>query len=619
MAVYKDDLPKGVDLQFNTNKRDTGNKLDALKAQKDEENPFGSTVHQKYYTDSSGKKHLSPMNIVNEEGDWADWSRSLSSQVLSKQSPGLARKQLGYAFEMRKAELDEIGRLTNPVVKKALLEKFADSADSAAVSLKAHALPGQRTHVIIPIPSLKENEVYAPNYPNGTKLALVRFPHGGTFEIPEVTVNNRNREGSHTLGRPVPGNEHLKAIDAIGIHPNVASRLSGADFDGDTVLAIPNHHGELKTSPPLKGLENFSPQDDYPAYEGMKTISPRAKQHQMGDVSNLITDMTIRGASPDELARAVRHSMVVIDAEKHNLNYKQSYIDNGIRSLKEKYQKLEGSKSSRAPGASTIISKASSEKRVDARRLRRASEGGPIDPRTGRKVYVPTGASYVRDGKTIVRTERSTKLAEETDARRLSSGTHIEDVYAAHSNALKDLANKARRMSLTTGTLKYSPTANKTYAAEVSQLEAALNRALKNSPRERQAQIIADHIVSVKKEANPQMDGDALKKLRGQELIRARAKVGASKDLIEITPKQWEAIQSGAISKTKLEEILRHAKADVVRKLATPRAATVMTPSKLALAQSRLAAGYSQAEVAASLGIPVSTLNTALHRKEDRG
>jgi DNA-binding CsgD family transcriptional regulator len=604
MAMYKNDLPHGVDLLFNTNKHDTGNKLDVMKVQKDEDNPFGSTVRQRHYLDSSGKRKLSPMNIVNEEGDWKDWSRSLSSQVLSKQSTALAKRQLDLALASRKDELNEIMRLTNPVVKKALLEKFADSADSASVHLKAAALPRQGTHVILPIETLKEGEVYAPNYRNGEKVALVRFPHGGPFEIPEATVNNKHAESRAALGN---------AIDAIGIHPKIAERLSGADFDGDTVLVIPNNKREVKTSAPLSGLKDFDPKEMYPAHTGMKTITSRAKQQQMGDVSNLITDMSIKGAKPDELARAVRHSMVVIDAEKHNLNYKQSYLDNGIASLKEKYQGR-GS-TGRLAGASTIVSRASSEIRVPERRLRPASKGGAINPATGEKVYEETGESFKdAKGRTIVRTSSSTKLAEAKDARSLSSGMPIENIYADHSNAMKTLANSARKSAFSTGSMRYSPTAKRTYHSEVASLNAKLNLALKNKPLERQAQLIANAVVTAKRQDNPGMDAADLKKVKGQALTAARDRVGAKKNQVEITDSEWKAIQQGAISGSKLSQILENADADRVRKLATPRAATVMTASKLAIAKARLASGYTQAEIADSLGIPVSTLNTALHR-----
>jgi DNA-binding CsgD family transcriptional regulator len=604
MAMYKNDLPHGVDLMFNTNKHDTGNKLDAMKEQKDEDNPFGSTVRQRHYLDSSGKRKLSPMNIVNEEGDWKDWSRSLSSQVLSKQSTALAKRQLDLALASRKDELSEIMRLTNPVVKKALLEKFADSADSASVHLKAAALPRQGTHVILPIETLKEGEVYAPNYRNGEKVALVRFPHGGPFEIPEATVNNKHAESRAALGN---------AIDAIGIHPKIAERLSGADFDGDTVLVIPNNKREVKTSAPLSGLKDFDPKEMYPAHTGMRMITSRAKQQQMGDVSNLITDMSIKGAKPDELARAVRHSMVVIDAEKHNLNYKQSYLDNGIASLKEKYQGR-GS-TGRLAGASTIVSRASSEIRVPERRLRPASKGGAINPATGEKVYEETGESFKdAKGRTIVRTTSSTKLAEAKDARSLSSGMPIENIYADHSNAMKTLANSARKSAFSTGSMRYSPTAKRTYHSEVASLNAKLNLALKNKPLERQAQLIANAVVTAKRQDNPGMDAADLKKVKGQALTAARDRVGAKKNQVEITDSEWKAIQQGAISGSKLSQILENADADRVRKLATPRAATVMTASKLAIAKARLASGYTQAEIADSLGIPVSTLNTALHR-----
>lgn len=604
MAMYKPDMAAGSDLEFHTSKSNTGNKLDALKAQKDEENPFGATIRQKSYIGDDGKKHQSPLNIVNEEGNWKDWSRTLSSQVLSKQSVGLAKRQLDLALSTRKDELDEIRHLTNPVVRKQLLDTFADTADSAAVHLKAAALPRQGTHVILPVESLKENEVYAPNYRNGEKVALIRHPHAGPFEIPEVTVNNK-----HAGARAALGN----AIDAIGIHPNVAARLSGADFDGDTVLVIPNNKKEVKTAPPLADLKDFDPKTAYPKYDGMTPISSRAKQQQMGDVSNLITDMSIRGAKPEEMAAAVRHSMVVIDAEKHVLNYKQSYVDNGIASLKAKYQGR-GS-TGRLSGASTIVSRASSEIRVPDRKLRSAAKGGSVDATTGAKVYEPTGATYKdKSGRTIVKTVRSTKLAEASDAHALSSGMPIEEVYASHSNALKSLANQARKESLHTGGLVYSPSASKVHASEVAKLNSDLNLALKNKPLERQAQLVAGVAVKARITANPGIDPADVKKIKSQELTKARARLGAKKQTIEITDAQWQAIQSGAVSSSKLSQILNNADIDQVRKLATPRAATVMTPSKLALAKARIAAGYTQAEVADSLGVPVSTLNSALLR-----
>jgi hypothetical protein len=191
----------------------------------------------------------------------------------------------------------------------------------------------------------------------------------------------------------------------------------------------------------------------------------------------------------------------------------------------------------------------------------------------------------------------------------------IENVYADHSNSLKALANSARKAAFTTGSLKYSPSAKQTYHSEVSRLNSALNLALKNKPLERQAQLLANAVVKAKRESNPEMDADTLRKVKGQALTSARARVGAKKQEIDISPEEWRAIQAGAISSSKLRLILENSDVDKVRTLATPRAATVVTPAKLALAKARLASGYTQAEIADSLGIPVSTLNSALHRE----
>lgn len=620
MAMYSDDLPKGVDIMFNTNKKKGTPKMDTFKPLKeDSDNPFGATVRQKHYIDVDGKKKLSALNIVNEEGDWDKWSRTISSQVLSKQSPALAKKQLGLGYEAKKQEFDEIMALTNPIVKKKLLREFADSCDSSAVHLKAASLPRQSSHVILPLTKIKETEVYAPNYRDGENVVLIRYPHGGTFEIPELKVNNKNPEAKKLFGG---------AKDAIGIHPKVAERLSGADFDGDAVLVIPNKpKGTIKSTPRLKALIDFDPKEAYGPYDGMRTIdggvynaktkqvdygkkadgtnkrpTAKTKQLKMGDVSNLITDMTIRGAPPDEIARAVKHSMVVIDSEKHCLDYKRSYVENGIPSLKKRYQ------GSERAGASTLISKASSEYSVDHRKER------PPDKQTGKKVYVPTNETYVnKNGKVIRRKIKSTRMAETDDAFTLSSGTPMESIYAAHANKLKALANASRKEEINTPNMRMQGSAKKVYASEVNALNAKLNIALKNSPLERQAQILANSIVSTKKAANPDMDAADIKKLKGQALAEARVRVGAKKIKVEISDREWEAIQAGAISSTTLTKILDNTDTDRIKQLATPRTTKALNPQKVAKAKRMLNSGRTQAEVAADLGISVSTLNKELN------
>ena len=106
-------------------------------------------------------------------------------------------------------------------------------------------------------------------------------------------------------------------------------------------------------------------------------MKEQTKQTEMGKISNLITDMTLKGASDDEIERAVKHSMVVIDAVKHHLDYKQSYIDNNIDELKAIYQ---AKPTGRNGGASTLISRASSTvyQYQEARDIQLDSSGGRV-------------------------------------------------------------------------------------------------------------------------------------------------------------------------------------------------------------------------------------------------
>lgn len=592
MATYKSDLPDGVDLLYCVDKNDTGNKFDAMKKSSDDPtNPFGTVVRQ-VLDDPGGpnERVKSVMNIVNEEGDWAKWSRTLSSQMLSKQDPALAKSQLDMTFESRKQEYKEIMALTNNTVKKRLLTQFADATDSSAVHLDAAALPQQSVKVLLPIPSLKPTEVYAPTYVSGERVALIRHPHGGTFEIPDLVVNNKNREAKNIIGT---------GKDVIGINHEVAKRLSGADFDGDTVLIIPNPQGRIKITPALEELKNFDPRSSFPAVPGMKEMTNT--QQEMGKISNLITDMSIQAAPTNEIARAIKHSMVVIDAEKHGLNYKLSENDNNIKELVQKYQQ---------GGASTLISRARSDLYLPQRKPRTVKKGGPIDLATGRRMYEPTGKINPRTGKP--RLTKTTKLAEAVDAHALSSGTPMERLYANHSNKLKSMANEARLVAIKTPSSKYNASAAKTWSTQVDSLNAKLNIALRNAPLERQAQRIANAKIKARINANPTMSESTKKKIRFQEQEIARVRTGAKKQMIEISPDEWDAIQAGAISSSKLTQILNNSKMDVVRKLATPRSQLLMTSSKTNRAKSMLAQGYTREEVADILGVSVTTLDTAI-------
>ena len=650
MAVYKDDLPPGVDLMFNTNKSDTGNKLDAMKPLKtdpqtggiDKDNPFGAVIKEGGQILDDKGKVSSSMNLLWEEGDWDTWSKTLSSQVLSKQRPELAESQLALTYDKKRSELEVIRTLTNPQIKRKLLETFAEETDSAAVHLKAANMKNQATKVLLPSNHVKPNEIYAPTFKDGDRVALVRFPHAGTFEIPELTVNNRSRAVKKMFrDSPVP--------DAVAIHPKVAAHLSGADFDGDHVVVIPNNRGAITRKSPLEGLKNFDPQSTYGPYDGMRTIDggiyraktkeidygvdsrgkPRSpdkvrKQNEMGDVTNLISDMTIKGASNDELARAVRHSMVVIDSEKHNLDYKASARENGILDLKKTYQGV-NPKTGQARGASTLITRASSQTHPNRRKDAAAGPGrtrtsiGTIDNRTGKKLYEPTGEINKRTGKPA--TFKSQKLAETDDAYSLVSapgrGTRIEQIYADHSNRLKSLANETRKELISIKPIPYLPSAAKVYKHEVDSLKSKLLRAERNAPLERQAQAVARRIVAERKRANPDMEKDEERKIRGQALNEARLRTGAGKirlgsDDSPITDREWEAIQNGAISNHMLERILKNSNLDKIRERATPRDNPVMTTVMTTRAKQLLNSGATLSEVSEALDIPMSTLKSGI-------
>ena len=623
MAIYADDLPKGIDIRFNTNKPEGTPVEKVFKEMKtvdgekgspiDWDNPFGATIKaggQSHYVDKNGNKKLSAINKVNEEGDWGAWDRTLASQFLSKQDLSLAKRQLNITYLNKMDEFNEIMSQKNGTIRQRLLQSFADDCDAAAVDLKAAAMPRQATQVLLPLNSIKENEIYAPNFKNGEHVCLVRYPHSGPSEIPNLVVNNKNKEAISIFGK--------SPKDCVVINPKVAAKLSGADFDGDSVVVIPNKGGKtINTAPTLKALQDFDPKIAYKGYEGMKVMKESRKGTEMGMIANLITDMTLIGCTPDELARAIKHSMVVIDAPKHKLNWKQSEKDNRIKELREKYQ------GSSKGGASTLISRAKGQYYVDERRLY-----VKIDPKTGEKIYDPTGNTYtktwtLKDGtvrtKEELRRTKSTKMAEAKDAFNIASDPKnpypMEKAYAIYANQMKALGNKARLESTKIKAEPVSTSARQAYATEIKTLDDKLNKALANAPYERQAQMAANVILKSKIENNPSMT-DSEKRKKGQQALnsaRSRIIPGGKKERINITEKEMEAINANAINSTKLKSILNNADLDSLKKLTTPDKRKGLTDSQLARAKAMLASGYyTQADVAEQFGISPTTLRKYL-------
>ncbi len=653
MAMYaSDDMPDGIDVIFNTNKKKGTPMIDGdhgvLKPLKingetgkiDKDNPFGALIKrggQYEYEGDDGKMHLSPINKLSEEGDWDNWSRNLSSQFLSKQPLKLIKQQIDLSIANDRDELSDIKMLTNPVIKKKMLMDFANKCDSNANDLSVIGFKGQAFQVLLPITDMKDNEIYAPSYKDGDTVALVRYPHGGTFEIPVLKVNNKNKAAKKAM---------QNARDAVGITPKTASILSGADFDGDTAVVIPLKSNRLAIRsdanteiPSLKSLKEFDPKS-YKLPDDAPRITNAHKQKLMGQATNLITDMTADDASFDEIARAVKYSMVVIDSEKHHLDQAQCAKDNKIQELKNKYQD--------GGGASTIFSRANAEHYIPKQKeinntsimtpseLKRWNDGEVIyrptgdtkykatpikDPskmtpeqlklyQSGRKVY------QYSDEKTEVVQQKIKGTASVRNAMELvrNPDNPKEVAYANYANTLKDLANQARKEARSIKPVPVSQSAKKTYAEEVENLNRQIRIAESNKPRENQAQLIAAARSSEKIKSNPGLDYEHRQRIKAQELQKARDEVGAHKEKIVISDREWEAIQANAISTNKLQKILDNTDQEAFKKRATPRnSATAITDTKLQRIQAMYSSGmYTQKDIAEALGISASTVSKAV-------
>lgn len=645
MAVYADpdQFPPGKDIIFNTNKpTGTPLMLDDPKAKQvfkklepDPDNPFkaaikvkdGKVVGQWDYTGKDGKEHQSPINVVNSEDSWADWRKSLPTQFLVNQDRDLIKQQLKNAYDTKIAEFNDIKMLTNPAIKKHLLKEFAGECDTASIELRGAPFPNQQTFAILPVPSLKENEVYAPMYEEGSKVAMIRYPHQGLFEVVEATVTHKNKEAKSFM---------LNARDAVGIHPAAAKQLSGADYDGDVVTIMPTVSADgkvindIRKDKAIQELMDFDP-NSFERKEGdtFKRISKNYQNRMMGVATNLLQDMKTIGAPREDIIRAVKFCYVIIDSEKHDLNWKAAEKQFGIQELRKTYQhKVDPETGEESDGgASTLITRAKSPVFRDM-----YNPKWQPDPNTGEVVYQDkprTKPDFKRKeddsgweviGEKVIK-EKVPMMATVKDARELMSGpdhvgTPKERLYAKFANDMKALANEVRREMVNTPNMEMSSEAKIKYADEVASLNSKLQGVKDNAPKERLATIIYNNIVNAKRAEiranNPDIKKDELnkemKKVKRLAAVYARTAVGAKKPKIEITDKEWEAIQSGAVSSSKIISVLLNSDSDKIKQRAMPKGQEILSDSKISLIKALLSKNKSYAEIAERIGCSASTV-----------
>ena len=648
MAVYADpdQFPPGKDIIFNTNKKSgTPIMLDDPDAKQvfkhledDPDNPFkaaikvkdGKVVGQWDYTGKDGKEHQSPINVVNFEDNWSEWKKSSPTQFLVNQDPSLIKQQLKIAYDSKVAQFNDIKNYTNPAIKKHLLKEFASECDTAAIELRGAPFLGQQQFAILPVPSLEPNEIYAPMYEEGSKVVSIRYPHQGLIEVVEYTVTHKNKEAKSFM---------LNAKDAVGIHPNAAKQMSGADYDGDSVVIIPTVSADgkvindIRKDKAIQELMDFDP-NSFERKEGdtFKRISKSYQNRMMGVATNLLQDMKTIGAPREDIIDGVKFCYVIIDSWKHDLNWKAAEKQFRIKELKSRYQgNIDPVTGEEKNGASTLITRAKSPIYQP-----KYNELWQPDKNTGEILYKSTpqmkktwhydeelGRSVV-DGE-VPKQEKVPMMATVKDARELMSGPdHIgtpkERLYAKYANDMKALANEVRREMVNTPTLEMNREAKEEYADEVASLKQKLRGIKENAPKERLATVIYNNIVKTKRnelmEKNPNMSkqerNKEMKKVKRLAAVYSRQAVNAKKPKIDITDREWEAMQSGAVSQGTILDVLLNSDSEKIKQRAMPKNQEYIKDSDILRIKAFLAKPESSrpsyAEIAAIIGCSPSTV-----------
>lgn len=238
------------------------------------------------------------------------------------------------------------------------------------------------------------------------------------------------------------------------------------------------------------------------------------------------------------------------------------------------------------------------------------------DPETGSIYYTNKDGtlSYALKAST----QDSTKMLETDDAMSLVSiyRNPKEIEYAKYANSMKALANEARLEKMATPISRYDREAAKKYKDEVDSLKQKLNIALMNAPVEREALRVANVKVTTKLANNPDMSKEDVKKEKQKAVTSSRQDVGSvtrKKRNIVITDKEWEAIQAGAVSDSKLRQILDNTDSDALKERATPKRNNgEIRQSQISRIKQMSKSNYSLEEIARATGVSTSTVSKYL-------
>ena len=139
--------------------------------------------------------------------------------------------------------------------------------------------------------------------------------------------------------------------------------------------------------------------------------------------------------------------------------------------------------------------------------------------------------------------------------------------------------------------------------------------ALKNTVKERTATRLASSEIKRRQSTNPDLKGEDLRKTSQRLQTKYRSEVGSvsrRNRAIQITDKEWEAIQAGAISENKLKKILNNSDPDSLRQRAMPKESKSLSSAQINRMKRLSESNFTLSQIAEKMNLSPSTVSNYL-------